>query len=151
VSPIFQAMEANLVLQKENGQSLVEFALVFGLMLFAAFVFLNLCLGTYYQIQLTRLAHDIARVESLGEFEDSADTSQKIDMLLFQYQNRSAFPMDLLNDNMFHYNISEQFYSPQLQFITVQTNYAGFALPFTGWVNVSSSIIYPRITPEGVP
>lgn len=59
--------------------------------------------------------------------------------------------MDLLNDQMFFYNINEQFYNPQLQFITVQTNYAGFALPFTGWLNVSSSIVYPKITPEGVP
>lgn len=144
-------METRLVIKKENGQSLVEFAFVFGLMLFTAFIFLNLCLGTYYQIQITRLAHDIARVESLSEFEDSSDTSQKIDLLLFQYQSRSAFPMDLLNDEMFFYDINEQFYNPQLQFITVQTNYAGFALPFTGWLNVSSSIIYPKITPEGAP
>jgi hypothetical protein len=151
VSPIFQAMETNFVLKKEQGQSLVEFAFVFGIMLLAAFIFLNLCLGTYYQIQLTRLAHDIARVESLSEFEDASDTDQKIDLLLFQYQSRSAFPIDLLNDNMFFYTIHEQFYNPQMQFITVQVNYAGFTLPFTGWLNVSSSIVYPKITSEGIP
>ena len=151
VSPIFQAMETNFVLKKEQGQSLVEFAFVFGIMLLAAFIFLNLCLGTYYQIQLTRLAHDIARVESLSEFEDASDTDQKIDLLLFQYQSRSAFPMDLLNDDMFFFTIHEQFYNPQMQFITVQVNYAGFSLPFTGWLNVSSSIVFPKITSEGVP
>jgi hypothetical protein len=139
------------MLKKENGQSLVEFAFVFGLMLFTAFVFLNLSLGTYYQIQLTRLAHDIARIESVAEFESSEATSQKVNLLLFQYQSRSAFPMDLLNDSMFRYTFSEQFYNPQLQFITLRVSYAGFALPFTGWVGVSSSIVYPKITPEGVP
>jgi len=151
VSPISQAMETKSIHKKEQGQSLVEFAFVFGLMLLAAFIFLNLCLGTYYQIQLTRLAHDIARVESLSEFEDASASDQKIDLLLFQYQSRSAFPMDLLNDNMFFYTVQEQFYNPQMQFITVQVNYAGFTLPFTGWLNVSSSIIYPKITSEGLP
>jgi hypothetical protein len=139
------------MIKKQEGQSLVEFALIFGTMLLITLVFISLSLAVYYQIQLSRINADIARIASLAEFESFGDNAQKIELILGHYQNNLPIPMVLLDDTMFQYNIQVTAYSQELQMMSVQSSYRGVMIPLLGRVPVAVSLAYPRLLSGAVP
>jgi len=128
----------------ESGQSLVEFALLFGLMLLTMLVFISLSLTIYYQIQLTRLTHDIARISSLAEFEQPTDTQRKIDELINRYAQTSAFSMNLTDYTVFQYQITETPFPNGLEVIEVRIQYAGLVFPMVGNIQNRTYLAYPK-------
>lgn len=133
------------MIKQQEGQSLVEFAFLIGFMLLVTVVFINLGMGVYYKIQLNQLAHDMARVYSLADFEEPSETTQKIDFLLDYYEGSGPFVLDVQNINRFNYTVHEEEYSEKLYMVRVQCTYRGAFYPLVGRLQIRSSHTYPKI------
>ncbi len=129
----------------------MEFAFLIGFMLLVTVVFINLGMGVYYKIQLNQLAHDMARIYSLAEFEEPFETSQKIDYLLDYYEGSGPFVLDVQNPARFSYAVHEEEYSDSLHMVSVRCTYQGAFFPFVGRLQIGSRHTYPKMIPVVIP
>ena len=129
----------------ENGQSIIEFALLLPIMLLITFFALELSLSTYYKLTLNNMVREVARIISVSESETSEITSSKVDALIQTFATNSPLVLEVNDPEKFTLDWNEEIVNVTYKYITISATYKGLNFPFIGPIVVKSMLVYPKL------
>jgi Flp pilus assembly protein TadG len=137
--------------KNEKGQSTVELALFIPFILFVTFFAVEIVLGSYYGLVLNNVVREVARIVSVSEGENPSVTQTKVNNLLNRFSTDGPLRLEVNDPALFSLTWQETLLDTYYKQITVQTTYRGLKLPFIGPLNISASIIFPKLSlPPGI-
>ncbi len=142
---MFKLKKISKFCRNENGQSIVEFALLLPIMLLITFFALELSLSTYYKLTLNNMVREVARVVSVSESEAPEVTSSKVNSIIQTFAAKGPLRLEVNDPEKFTLDWNEEIINVTYKSITISATYSGLSLPFIGPVVVKSMLVYPKL------
>lgn len=142
---MFKIKRLSKLCKSENGQSIVEFALLLPIMLLITFFALELSLSTYYKLTLNNMVREVARVISVSESEEPEVTSSKVNTIIQTFATEGPLVLEVNDPEKFTLNWNEEIINVTYKSITVSATYSDLSLPFIGPIVVKSMLVYPKL------
>jgi len=142
---MFKIKRLSTFFKSENGQSIVEFALLLPVMLLITFFALELSLSTYYKLTLNNMVREVARVISVSESEAPEVTSGKINTIIQTFATKGPLVLEVNDPEKFNLDWNEEIINVTYKSITISATYNGLSLPFIGPIVVKSMLVYPKL------
>lgn len=130
---------------KENGQSIVEFALFLPIILLVVFVAIQISIIAYYRLVVNQVLSDIARTISVTENPDDSVCQNRINSILDFYSQHAIIPIDLNNADLFTWQWVRQDSIDNQEIVIISCSYRGMRLPFVDEYVISDSLCYPSV------
>jgi Flp pilus assembly protein TadG len=140
-----KAKKVSAFYRNENGQSIIEFALLLPIMLLITFFALELSLSTYYKLTLNNMVREVARIISVSESETSEITSSKVDALIQTFATNGPLVLEVNDPEKFTLDWNEEIVNVTYKYITISATYKGLNFPFIGPIVVKSMLVYPKL------
>lgn len=129
--------------KKEQGQSVVEFALLLPILLFIVMFAIEISMGAYYKMILNQIMLDVARIVAVSDNQTSSELNADVQAILTAYQNQGALHIRATDTSLFSITWSTETVDILYKIITVTGRYTGVQLPFIGTLPVSDQLVYP--------
>jgi len=131
--------------RREEGQSIVELALLLPILLLVTFFALEISLGAYYKLTLNNMVREVARIVSVSESETPEVTNEKVNAIVQVYSTNGPLVLEVDDPEKFNLTWEESILDVTYKTITVSATYNGLKLPFIGKMAVKSVLIYPKL------
>jgi len=132
--------------KSEKGQSTIELALFIPIFLLTAFLIVEIILGSYCRLVLNNVVREVARIVSVSEGENPDLTQAKVKKILDRFSANGPIRLDENEPEIFSLTWEENILDISYKTITVKATYRGIKIPLVGTLNVTASIIYPKLS-----
>lgn len=133
------------LIKKDDGQSIIELALLLPIMLLITFFALEISLGAYYKLTLNNMVREIARVVSVSEGEAPETTEEKVNNIVHAYSTNGPLVLPVNDPSKFDLMWEESILDVTYKAITVKATYRGLELPLIGPLTISANLVYPKL------